>query len=183
MEHFIEGILELLFNRISKESPEKIPEIQYRENYIIKSSRRKIVLNTVASLLLIALFVGFWLIFNVDKDTKILFLIFILLGLIILSFTLSVASYKCTVTPEKLTLRLLFFIKKSIVWKDIICLRIIEMSDEKNVIIALYNKEKKCVYDVATGMQNVWYLVKMAEYKGIEIRKEKDLTIKQIRCL
>ena len=30
-------------------------------------------------------------------------LIFILLGLIILSFTLSVASYKCTVTPENET--------------------------------------------------------------------------------
>lgn len=183
MEHFIEGILELLFNRISKESPEKMPEIQYQENFVIKISRRKWVLNVVASLLLIAIFVGLWLIFNIDKDTKILFCIFIVLGAIIFLFALIAASYKCTVTTEKLTLRLLFIVKRSFEWNDIVCLRIIESSDEKSVIIALYNKEKKCVYDVSTGMQNVWYLVKMAEYKGIEIRKEKDLTIKQIRCL
>ena len=73
-------------------------------------------------------------------------------------------------------------LKKSISWGDLICVRKCETTGEKNVIIALYNKEK-CVLDVSTEMENAWYIIKMAEHKNIEVREEKDLTVKQMRHL
>ena len=46
-----------------------------------------------------------------------------------------------------------------------------------------YNNDKKCVLDFSSEMENVWHIVKMAEFKNIEIRNEKNLSIKQIRRL
>ena len=51
------------------------------------------------------------------------------------------------------------------------------------MIIAIYNEEGKCVIDVNTDMDNAWYVVKMAEVKGITIKGEKDLSLKQISHL
>lgn len=39
------------------------------------------------------------------------------------------------------------------------------------------------VLDVSSEMQNVWYIVKIAQEKRIEIREEKNLTIKQVKRL
>ena len=86
-------------------------------------------------------------------------------------------------TTETIHKTVLFVFKKIILWKDIICIRVIEKTDESEVTIALYNKDKKCVSDIGTNMENAWYIVKMAEHKNIEIRKEKDLTIRQMRYL
>ena len=62
-------------------------------------------------------------------------------------------------------------------------MRVVEQTNEKSVIIALYNQTGKCVIDFNTDMENAWYIVKMAEQKEIEIKNEKDLTIKQLAHL
>ena len=64
-------------------------------------------------------------------------------------------------------------LKKSISWGDVICVRKCETTDEKSVWIVLYNTEKKRILDISTEMENAWYIVKMAEYKNIEIKKER----------
>ena len=61
--------------------------------------------------------------------------------------------------------------------------------DEKIILkkiepqLGIYSKNKKCVYDTSSNYENAWQLVKMAEQKSIKIRKEKDLSIKQIHNL
>ena len=59
-------------------------------------------------------------------------------------------------------------------------MRVVEETNEKNVIIALYDQTSKCVIDFNTDIENVWYIVKMAERKSINIKHEKDLSIKQL---
>ena len=76
-------------------------------------------------------------------------------------------SIKYDVDNEKIAKTTLLFFKKQILWNEISCVRIIEKDDDSNVIIALYNNDKKCVLDFLSEMENVWHIVKMAEFKNI----------------
>lgn len=180
MEHFIEGILELLFGT-AKHKPDKMPEIEYKDTFVIKNDTKKIAMRIIASLIITIVFAA--LSFFVDHDTRILFLLFIILSMIILFLSLSTLSYRCVVTDETLSEKFFFLFKKTISWNDIICIRKCETTDDKNVVIALYDINKKCVLDVSSEMQNAWYLIKMAEHKNLEVREEKDLSMKQISSL
>ena len=44
----------------------------------------------------------------------------------------------------------------------------------EKVTICLYNTNGKLIIDFHTGMENAWYVVKMAEQKGIQIQKVRD---------
>ena len=180
MEYFIEGVLELLFGLV-KSKPDKMSEIEYIDKFVIKNDPKKIAMRIFASVLFAIVFAI--LSIFVDNDTRILFLIFIVLGVIILFLSINALSFKCMVTEETLSKKEFFIFKKTINWKDIICVRKCETEDDKNVIIALYNTDKKCVLDVSSEMQNAWFLIKMAEQKNIEIRNEKNLSLKQISKL
>lgn len=177
MGHFIEGVLEFLFGLV-KDKPDKMPEIEYKNRFVVKHNPKKIAMRIVASLILIAVFVV--LCFLVDDDTRLLFSLFIGLSAFILLLSVSALSFKCVVTEESLSKTSFFIFQKTIRWKDIICVRKCGITDDKNVIIALYGNDKKCILDVSSEMQNAWYIVKMAEHKNIEIREEKDLSMKQI---
>ncbi len=179
MVHFIEGILELIFG-LAKDTPESMPKIEYKNSFVIKNSGKKTVMRIIASLL-VALAFGVGCLF-VDLDTRILYLVFIVLFVFIALFSIDAFSFRCFVNEQNLTASSFFMLKKSISWEDIICVRKCETTNEKSVIIALYNKEK-CVLDVSTEMENAWYIIKMAEHKNIEVREEKDLTVKQMRHL
>ena len=76
---------------------------------------------------------------DTDNGTKGLFVIF---------------SFKYDVTTEAIQQTILFVFKNTIIWKDIICVRIIEKSNENEVTIALYNQGGKCVLDMGTNMEN-----------------------------
>lgn len=180
MEHFIEGILELIFG-LTKDTPESMPEIEYKNSFVIKNTTKKMIMRIIASLIVVIAFsIGFLF---VDLDTRILFLVFIILFAFIILLFIDSLLFKCIVKEQTLSVFSLFHMKKILFWKDIICVRKCETTNEKSVIIALYNKEKKCVLDVSTEMENAWYIIKMAEYKNIEVREEKDLTVKQMRHL
>ncbi len=179
MQHFIEGILELIFG-LAKDTPESMPEIEYINSFMVKNTNKKIIMRIIASLL-VAFAFGIGSLF-VDLDTRVLFFVFIVLLVLIALFSLDALSFRCFVNEQNLTASSFFMFKKSISWEDIICVRKCETTNEKSVIIALYNKEK-CVLDVSTEMENAWYIIKMAEHKNIEVRKEKDLTIRQMRYL
>ena len=179
MGHFIEGILELIFG-LAKDTPESMPEIEYKNSFIVKNTNKKMIQRIIASLL-VAIVFGIGCLF-VDLDTRILFFVFIVLLAFIALFSIDALSFRCFVNEQNLTASSFFMLKKSISWGDVICVRKCETTSEKNVIIALYNKEK-CVLDVSTEMENAWYIIKMAEHKNIEVREEKDLTVKQMRHL
>jgi hypothetical protein len=180
MVHFIEGILELIFG-LAKDTPESMPEIEYKNSFIVKNTNKKMIMRIIASLIVAIVFcIG--CIF-VDFDTRILFFAFIVLLAFIALFSIDALSFRCFVNEQNLTASSFFMLKKSISWGDVICVRKCETTNEKSVWIVLYGKDKKSLLDISTEMENAWYIVKMAEYKNIEIREEKDLTIKQMHHL
>jgi hypothetical protein len=89
-------------------------------------------------------------------------------------------SFRCSVTETLLESSYWGLLKKQFQWSDVQCVRVIEKSDEKSVIIAIYDESGKCIIDLNTDMENAWYVVKMAEEKSIIIYHEKDLSLKQI---
>ena len=180
MQHFIEGILELLFG-LAKDTPESMPEIEYKNSFVVKRTAKKMVMRIIASLLVAVVFCIGCLF--VDMDTRILFFVLIVLLAFIALFSMDALSFRCFVNEQNLTVSSLFMFKKRISWDDIICVRKCETTDEKSVWIVLYSTEKKRVLDISTEMENAWYIIKMAENKNIEVREEKDLTIKQMRHL
>ena len=92
-------------------------------------------------------------------------------------------SFKCDIDDTEISRSSFWLFQKKIKWQDILCVRVVEQTNEKGVIIALYNQTCKCVIDLNTDMENVLYIVKMADQKEIEIRNEKNLTLKQLAHL
>lgn len=181
MGHFVELIAELLFG-LAKDKPDKMPEdISYNANFIVKHPAKKTIARIVATLIIIAAFA--FLLIIVDADTRILYIIFIILfgALLILSFI--AFSFRCYVTEQHIKKSYWRLFSKHIEWNNVSCIRVVEQPNEKSVIVAIYNTDGKCVIDLNTDMDNVWYIVKMAEGKNITVKYEKDLSLKQISHL
>ena len=181
MEHFVEVIMELLFS-LHKDTPDKMPEdISYNANFVVKYPSLK---NLIGIIVILVFMVGSVLgyIF-VPGDTKFLFVIFIVLSCIVFFLTLFLSSIRCTVTEEYLQKSYLGSFSKHVEWRNVPCLKVVERTDNKEVIIAVYNENGKCVIDLNSEMDNAWHVVKMAEAKNIEVKYEKDLSLKQISRL
>ena len=180
MEHFVEFVLELLFG-LAKDIPDKKPEMEYIDHFIVKHPRRKTVSRIFATLIIVVVFSFLWIL--IKHETRYLFAIFVGLGIMLFALSLFAFSFKCDIDDIEISRSSFWLFQKKIKWQDILCVRVVEQTNEKGVIIALYNQTGKCVIDFNTGMENVWYIVKMAEQKEIEIRNEKDLTLKQLAHL
>ena len=180
MEHFVEFVLELLFG-LAKDIPDKKPEMEYIDHFIVKHPRRKTVSRIFATLIIVVVFSFLWIL--IKHETRYLFAIFVGLGIMLFALSLFAFSFKCDIDDTEISRSSFWLFHKKIKWQDILCVRVVEQTNEKGVIIALYNQTGKCVIDFNTDMENVWYIVKMAEQKEIEIRNEKDLTLKQLAHL
>ena len=180
MEHFVEFVLELLFG-LAKDIPDKKPEMEYIDHFIVKHPRKKTIARICATLIIVALFSVLWIL--IKHETRYLFAIFVGLGIMLFALSLFAFSFKCDIDDTEISRSSFWLFQKKIKWQDILCVRVVEQTNEKGVIIALYNQTGKCVIDFNTNMENVWYIVKMAEQKEIEIRNEKDLTLKQLAHL
>ncbi len=180
MEHFVELILELLFG-ISKHSPDQMPEIEFNEHFTVKYKRKQTIARICASLIVIIIFSLLW--FLIKHETRILFAVFVFLGAIIFALSIYTFSFVCNVNDIEISRKFLLIFSKKIKWCDVRCVRVVEQSNEKAVIIALYNQIGKCVLDFNTDMENVWYIVKMAEHLSIYIKYDKDLSLKQMSHL
>ena len=180
MEHFVELILELLFG-LAKDTPDKKPEIEYVDHFIVKHPCKKTIARICATLIIVAIFSILWIF--IKHETRYLFAVFVGLGIILFALSLFAFSFKCDIDDTKISRSFFWMFRKKTKWQDILCVRVVEQTNEKSVIIALYNQTGKCIIDFNTDMENAWYVVKMAEQKGIEVRNEKDLTLKQLAHL
>ena len=181
MEHFFELVAELLFG-LAKHSPDKMPDdITYKPNFIVKHPIKKNIARILATLIIIITFSLLWMM--VKNETRYLFVIFVVLGFALLVLSLISFSFRCSVTETLLESSYWGSLKKQIQWSNVQCVRVVEKTDEKSVIIAIYNESGKCIIDFNTDMENAWYVVKMAEEKKITIKQEKDLSLKQISHL
>lgn len=177
MEHFVELILELLFG-IGKHSPEQMPDIEFKEHFTVRYKRKQTIAKICASLFVIIIFSLLW--FVIKHETRILFAVFVFLGAIIFALSIYTFSFVCRINDHEISRRFLLIFSKKIKWCNVQCVRVVEKSNEKAIIIAIYNQIGKCVIDFNTDMENAWYIVKMAEHLSIEIKYDKDLSIKQL---
>ncbi len=92
-------------------------------------------------------------------------------------------SIRVRVTEESVDMQYLFFLHKTVRWKDVECVRVIKQERDRLVYIVLYGSDGKSLVDVSSSISNFWLLVKMAEHLDIEIRREKNLTLRQMRHL
>ena len=171
MGHFVELVLEFLFG-LAKDSPDKMPSVNYIDSFVIRHPRKKTLVRICATLVLIVVFSVLW--FLVKHETRFLFVIFAVLGFILLALSVFSFSFECYVNDIIISRNILWISKKKILWKDIKCVRVVEKTNEKAVIIALYDQIGKSVIDFNTDMENVWYIVKMAQHKSINIKYEKN---------
>ena len=180
MEIIAEFVLEILFECIKKK-PEKRPELESKDAFTVYPSKKRKVFFLTLYGFLAALFLFLSLL--VDPDTAVLFYIFSALFSIIFCFSLYIFGTRYEANTETVEKSTLFFSRKTILWQDVICVRIITQGEDDDIIIALYQKDGKLSLDASTKLKNTWQLVKMAEDKGIEIREEKDLSLKEIKHL
>lgn len=181
MEHFVEIIAESLFG-LAKETPDTMPEdISYNSDFIVRHPAKKTLARTVASLIVAGVFSLACLL--MDIDTRILYVLFTVLFGSVFFLSLIALSFRCFVSERCINKSYWGLLSKRIEWHQVSCVRVVEKTDEKSVVIAIYNEDGKCVIDLNTDMDNAWYVVKMAEVKGVTIKQEKDLSIKQISRL
>ena len=171
MGHFIEFVMEALLGLV-KDSPEEMPEIEYREHFWVQHPRKKTLADICASLVFVVVFALLWIL--IEHETRFLFLELAVLGIFILTFAVEALSYKCCVDEIKILRTTLWLFKKKVQWSDVSCVRVLEKTKEKKVTVCLYNTNGKLIIDFHTGMENAWYVVKMAEQKGIQIQKVRD---------
>lgn len=181
LEHFFGFVAELLFG-LAKNSPDKMPEdITYKPAFVVRYSKKKTIAKIVATLIIIVVFSLLWVIFK--DETRYLFIVFVVLGFALFVLSLISFSFRCSVTEILLKSSYWGLFNKQFPWSNVRCVRVVEKTEEKSVIIAVYDESGKCVIDLNTDMENAWYVVKMAEEKSIIIHYEKDLSLKQISHL
>lgn len=181
MEHIFELVAEMLFG-CAKKNPDKMPEdITYKSNFIVKHPTKNNIARILATLIIMIVFSVLWII--TKDDIRFLFVGLIILAFALFALSLIAFSFRCFVTESFLERSYWGLNKKHILWSDVKCISVIEKTDEKSVIIAIYKVDGKCVLDLNTDMENAWYVIKMAEQKNITIKHEKDLSLKQISHL
>ena len=180
-EVLFEGLLEGLFGCL-KAKPQKRPEIKEAQEEFTVHPRKKRK-NVVLSLYVFFTALFLFLSLLVDRDTAILFYVFSGLTFTLFVLVLFIHSNHYDVTGDRIEQTRLFLAPKEILWQDVICVRIINQEDDDDILIALYRQDGSLAIDVSAKFENAWQLVKMAEDKGIEIREEKDLSLKQIKHL
>ena len=78
MEFFIEFVAEALFGS-AKESPEEMPEIEYKEHFLVQHPRKKVLAHICASLIWVVVFIVlYWILF--EHETRYLMLIFAIIN-------------------------------------------------------------------------------------------------------
>ncbi len=169
MLHFFNSHFKRLFKTVEY-NPCEMPQIDYKDNFTVKHSPANILARICATLLIIIAFSVLWIVFK--RETRFLFIALAILSFFLLILTLNAFSYKCMVNEELLCFSSFGALKKKIQWADIVCVKIVSDSGDKDAIITLCDRNGNCDIEFYGEMLNAWYIVKMAEHKGIEVQKD-----------
>ncbi len=177
MEYLAEAVLEVLFSLV-RGNPAAMPDITYKEQFTVHYNKKKIGREALFSLFFILIFSVLAILFRQD-EICILYVIFVAIGVILFGLTAYLASFSCSVTPKELLIRRLFR-KKSIPWSEVAYVKRVYHSDDGSEILVLYRADGRCLIDFTSDIDQVWYVLKMAEQKALEIREAWNLSIREI---
>ncbi len=169
MEELIEAALEFVFSLFGVKHAE-MPEVDYKDSFIIKYSTKRLVIQTcVISLFIVAFIVVFIL---MQDDTRFLFIIFSVCLLILLIINVINLLYRCMVNEEGFKISYCGRLSRYVSWQEVLCVLIKQKNERIEVDIEVLDCNGRCIFDFSSNMQNAWYAVKMAEDKGLEVRHE-----------
>ena len=109
MGYFVELVLEFLFG-LAKDFPDKMPSVNYIDNFVIRRPRKKTLARICATLLWIVVFSV--LSFLVKHETRFLFVIFAVLGFVLLALSIYAFSFRCHVNDVVISRNILWIAKK-----------------------------------------------------------------------
>lgn len=174
MEHIIEFLMEMLFSS-SKDKPEQMPEgLEYKEKFTLSTPKSQIKgysFFTVVSVAVVVL--GFLL------NNDVIAWIFIIPS-VFLPIYVCILAANASVDEERIVFKhCIFAPEKIVMWNNVTHVKHIEYTDKSTVTVAVYN-ERKLLFDSCTPTENIWYLIKMAEHKGIPVIKETDTSLREL---
>ncbi len=166
-------MLGLLFSS-AKDSPEQMPcNLEYKKSFILRLPTAEVKRELFLALLSVTVVIfGFWL--NNDTVGRIFIVPSLMLVICLLTDTSPVYVNEECIDFKGFVLGR----RRKIFWRDITKLRLLENYDSAKVIAVLFRDEKSLL-SIDTDYENFWYVVKMAEQKGIQTEKHKD-TLKYI---
>ncbi len=174
MENLAELLLEILFG-LHKDTPEQMPtDTRYTPEFSLSYRAKGI------SLVLFVMLTAVSIIFAFRGDGLWFALLFAIPAIALLAIYIYQRSLRIDIDETCINERTFILFRKTIPWESVKCVRLIENDGEKHVTFALYAHDGRHLTDYVSDMRNFWLVVVMAERKGIEIRKEKNLSIKEI---
>ncbi len=169
------GIIEIGIDSIKSTKHRKMPDIEYKSEFTIKYKLKLVIVLLFISFVFIAAGIA-GLVYISDPDAIPLFIIALIFGTVSLITSIFIGRFRCKVDKYELTLQKWFFIApKTILWNDIERLQKSRKDDDGALRFQLYDKSGKRILTCNTDMKNAYYLLKMAENKGVKITASKEL--------
>ncbi len=162
-----------LFGRPRRGEPEARPTLTLCPVFVLRKPTWRIVKNGVAIAITGVIF-GVVMAF-VEGDIRMLVWFLIVTAVALAVYVGVDLRRRVKVTDEALTVRR-FIGTDTIPWRHIVLARVIRTVNVRTVDIALRDHMGDEVLRTDTDDPNAWYLVRMAEEKGVEIREEMQST-------
>ena len=145
------------------------------DQFSVRSDRREMVL---LCLLSVGMLCGglFGMVFPQREVPMGIF--FTVIGAAVLVFCLFYCSIRYQVDRRAIIYRH-WFLSRTVLWRDVTCAKLLEKDGEKDVTLALYSGNR-LVMDCSSSMRNFWKIVKLAESLGLEIRREKYVSLRKM---
>ncbi len=162
-----------LFGRPRRGEPEARPTLAYCPRFTVKKPRGRVVGTTVVFMIfesILCVIVAFF-----DRAMDILPVFLIACAAMCLVYAVVNLLWRIQVTEESLVTRRMLG-RDTMLWYNLALVRVIRTVNVRTLEIVLRDKEGFDVLCVDTAYTNAWYLVRMAEEKGIEIREEMQST-------
>lgn len=166
------SLLEPLMNKViylrPRGEPEAAPTLPYRSTFVVRKPRRRILIRYGWSLLGVMIILA--LAFILAPDVAMLCFLLVALPLILGILAWAEMSWKLMVTDESLESRG-WITRKRIDWRDVTLVRVERTAGARPVDMVLCDRDGQDMLTVDSDHPEAWYLLRMAEEKGIAVRE------------
>ena len=168
MDDIIEFALEILFALVGKKKRvDRMPDsLTYKDSFKIGKSKAEKVASVVMALLLPSALTVFYVIDSSLFENNFIPARLLVLAVSLIPVILSFTSSK--VNPVYIEKRYFLFFKRTLHWSEVTGVRIDRDSSDGKVRAELFHGDE-AVISFSSENVGFWYIVKMAEHKGIPV--------------